>query len=104
MIGQKFATEDDYVDATTCGRYGYPIQVLVSVDSSVLMQFAKKDPRYAARVTWELQDVEFPQGDYRFGNCYGIRFKTVPDADPANVYVISVMKEDPTVQGFSPSN
>ena len=102
MIGQVFATEDSYTDGTTVGKYGVGNQVLVSVDKSVIMQFAKRERR-ASRVVWELQDVEFPQGDYRFGNCYGIRFKTA-GGTPANVYAITVFPEDPIVQGFSPSN
>lgn len=102
MIGQNFTTTANYSDATTLGRYGYPVQVLVSCDQPVFMQFAEKHSKYASRVIWQQIDVPFPPGDYRFAECYGIRFKT-NGGTPAAVYAISVFKEDPIVQGFSPS-
>lgn len=101
MVGVTFTTSAGYTDEATLGRYGYPVQALVSTDQPVFMQFAKRENR-ASRVVWELQDVPFPPGDYRFGDCYGIRFKT-NGGSPATVYAITVYKEDPVVQGFSPS-
>lgn len=101
MVGQKFEALDAYDDTTTVGPWGYPVQVALSLDQPTIMQFAwKRFPRYASRVTWQIEEVPFPAGDFRWARCYGIRIRNAGDT-PANVYAITVYKEDPIMQGFS---
>lgn len=102
MVGQKFASLAAFDPTTTIGPWGYPVQVALSIDQATLMQFAyKRFPRYASRVTWQIEEVIFPAGDFRWARCYGIRIRSADPDVPANVYAVTVYKEDPIMQGFS---
>lgn len=98
MIGQQFTSEDDYTEVAV---QGYPIEVVATWDAPVFLQVARRLRGYE-RVTWDINDVPFPPGDFIFGRCHGLRVKSNGDT-PANVFIIQRFKEDPVIVSFDPT-
>lgn len=100
MVSQEFTTTDEWQEV---GPWGYPVQLALSTNQPVLMQFAyKRFPYRASRVTWQIEQCVMPPADYRFGRCYGVRIKTSGDT-AATVFAVTRYREDPIIEGFSTS-